>query len=231
MKKIWLWMTVILLSLAPPALAETVYLNTGEIIRGHITQVDDNTISIESEKGFGIIQIKRSDISLVEFDENERDPSRLIGIGYVHHPLPSGIGSEAAQYAADAVSLKVWLSKVDSVDFLVGFYSASQDSNEVFKIFSLDLRYARVFSRRGNLDLYGGASVGYVNVVDKTAGQDISDTGSQYSLFLGSEVFFDTLPNLGFSAEIGLGAQNVAGRNTTSLSTTTFPTFSLRYYF
>lgn len=232
----WLWAPGLLLALlclgwTPAAWAETVHLNTGESIKGKIIRVDDQTISIESDKGFGVLQIKRSDITLIEFDENERDPSRMIGIGYVHRGTPSSIGSQAAEYGTDALSLKVWLSSRDSMDLLVGFYSASEGKTKLLEVFSLDLRYAKVFSRRANLDLYWGLSAGYLNVTDRTNGQNFSDTGNTYRLFVGTELFFATLPNLGFSAEIGAGTQTVGDRDITNLSTTTFPTFALRYYY
>lgn len=227
----WLWVAAIVLCLTTLARAETVHLNTGESIKGRIVRVDEQTVSIESDKGFGVLQINKSDITLIEFDENERDPSRLIGIGYVHRSTPSSVGAQAAEYGTDSLSLKMWLNEHESVDLLVGFYSASEGDEEILEVFTLDLRFASVFSRRANLDLYWGASVGYLNVTDRTVGRDFSDSGTRFSFFLGSELFFATLPNLGFSAEIGVGAQTVGEREVTNISTTTFPTFSLRYYY
>ncbi len=231
MTRWWHWVTFCLVLLASPALAETVHLNTGESIKGRIVRADQETISIESDKGFGVLQISRADITLIEFDESERDLSRLVGIGYYHRATPSSVGAEAAEYGLDALSLKMWLSRTDSVDLLVGFYNAEVASGTLFEVFSVDLRYASVFSHRGNLDLYWGGSVGYLNVTDRTSGRNVEDTGTSFRGFLGVELFFLTLPNLGISSEIGIGYQTVGERSTTNLSTTTFPAFSIRYYF
>lgn len=227
MKRWWHWVTFCLVLLASPALAETVHLTTGESIKGRIVRADQETISIESDKGFGVLQISRADITLIEFDESERDLSRLVGIGYYHRATPSSVGAEATEYGLDALSLKMWLSRTDSVDLLVGFYNAEVASGTLFEVFSVDLRYASVFSRRGTLDLYWGGSVGYLNVTDKTSGRNVEDTGTSFRGFLGVELFFLTLPNLGISSEIGIGYQTVGDSSTT----TTFPAFSIRYYF
>jgi len=229
----WLWVAVLLPVLwsATPALAETVHLNTGESIKGKIVRVDPDTISIESEKGFGVIQVKRADITLIEYETNERDLSRLVGIGYYHRATPSSVGAQAAEYGVDALSLKMWLSKTDSVDLQLGFYSADQSGATVFEVFSVDLRYANVFTRTANLDVYWGGSVGYLNVTDKTVGRNVEGTGVSLRVFLGLEMFFVTLPNVGISSELSVGTQNVGDNTTTNLSTTTFPAFSIRYYF
>lgn len=69
--------------------------------------------------------------------------------------------------------------------------------------------------------------MGYLNVTDKTSGRNVEDTGTSFRGFLGVELFFLTLPNLGISSEIGIGYQTVGD----STTTTTFPAFSIRYYF
>ncbi len=227
----WLWVPAIVVCLTTLARAETVHLNSGETVTGRIVRVDEQTLSIESDKGFGVLQIDRGDIALIEFDETERDPSGRVGVGYVHRSTPSSVGAQAAEYGTDSLSLKMWLNEHESVDLLVGFYSASVSDEEILEVFTIDLRFASVFSRRANLDLYWGVSVGYLDVTDRTAGRDFSDSGSRFSFFLGSELFFATLPDLGFSAEIGVGGQSVGEREVTNISTTTFPTFSLRYYY
>ncbi len=126
----------------------------------------------------------------------------------------------------------MWLSQEDSVELQLGFYSSDTGGTTVFEVFSLDLRYANVFKRDANLDLYWGASVGYLNVTDQTVGRSVvEETGTSARLFLGVELFFVSLPNLGISSEIGVGTQSVGENNVTNISTTTFPAFSIRYYF
>ena len=229
------WTTCIaILVLLLPAFtlqAETIHLNSGESVKGRIIRADEQMVSLESDQGFGILQIPRKEIVLIEFDETRPDLSRRVGIGYLHRTAPFGISAEAAEYAIDALSFKYWLSNEDSVDINVGFYSASLRSTTVLEVFSFDLRYAQVFRRDANLDLYYGASAGILNVKDKTGTNDIDDSGNTFRVFLGSELFFTTLPNLGISGEIGMGAQTVGDRRTTNLSSTTFPTLSVRYYY
>ena len=229
----WLWVALLLplLWAATPARAETVHLNTGESIKGKIVRSDADTISVESDKGFGVIQIKRSDITLIEFDGTQRDLSRQVGVGYYHRATPSSVGAQASEYGVDALSLKMWLSRTDSIDAQLGFYSASDASGKVFEVFSLDMRYARVFSRHSNVDVYWGGSLGYLNVTDRTVGRDISGTGYSVRGFLGLELFFVSLPNVGISSEVSVGTQHVGNVSTTNLSATTFPAFSLHYYF
>lgn len=215
----------------PPLRAETVHLASGESIQGKIIRVDDTSISIESDKGYGVIQINKSDIILIEYDNRKRDPTRQVGIGYFHRNAPTAASPATSDYGLDALSMKYWLTGTDSVDALLGFYNSSTDNKTNLQVFSLDLRYANVFQRKGMLDIYWGASAGYLGVTDKTNGNNVNDSGSRFGVFLGTELFFVTLPNLGLAAEVGFYTQSVGKRTVTDLSTTTFPTFSARYYF
>jgi hypothetical protein len=81
------------------------------------------------------------------------------------------------------------------------------------------------------LDLYYGGSLGYLSVTDTTATTPLDDSGQTIRVFLGAEVFLVSLPNLGISGEVGIGTQSVGDRDITSISTTTFPALSVRYYF
>jgi hypothetical protein len=231
MKMKWLGAIVGLLLLASPCFGETVYLVTGESIRGRVVRVDDQTVSIESDKGYGIIQVAKSDVTLIEYDQKKRDLSRSLGFGYFHRSTPSNATAAATDYGVDALSLKYWLSSDTSAELQWGYYSAQSKGKTILEIFSLDARYAYVFQRRANLDLYYGASVGYLTVTDKTSGNNINDQGNRFGVFIGAEAFFVTLPNLGISAEIGFNQQTIGKTTVTNLATTTFPTFAVRYYF
>ncbi len=216
---------------APPLRAETVHLASGESIQGKIIRVDDATIAVESDKGYGVIQINKSDIILIEYENKKRDPTRLVGLGYFHRSAPTAASPATSDYGLDAVSLKYWLTGVDSLDALLGFYNSTTNNTTNLQVFSLDLRYANVFQRKGMLDVYWGGSVGFISVTDKTNGNNVNDSGSRVGVFLGTEIFFVTLPNLGISAEVGFYTQSVGKRTLTDLSTSTFPTLSARYYF
>jgi len=45
------------------------------------------------------------------------------------------------------------------------------------------------------------------------------------------EMFFSSMPNLGISSEIGIRSQSLGDSSVVNLSLTSFPTFSVRYYF
>ena len=220
-----------LLILAAPLSAETVHLTSGEVIKGRIVGIEEDVVSIESERGFGVIQIQKTEITLIEYDEVMRNPDRNIGIGYFHRVNPNPAGGEAVEFGLDAFSLKYWLSSHTSLDFLVGFFSSELSGTKEFEVFSFDVRWAQVFKRQAQLDLYYGASVGFLSVTDNTGATPIDDSGQTLQVFLGAEIFFVTLPSLGISAELGIGTQKVGERKITNISTSTFPAFSMRYYF
>lgn len=231
MKNHWLWLTAVLLLLAGSAYGETVHLSSGEIINGRIVGVEEDIISIESERGFGVLQIRKADITLIEYDKAKRNPDNTIGIGYLHRTNPNNAGGTAVEYGVDALSLKFWVSQESSLDFLIGFFSSDTGGTTDFEVFSFDVRLATVFKRQSQLDLYWGAGAGFLSVTDNTGATPIEDNGQTLSLFVGAELFFVTIPNLGISGEIGLVTQSVGERTTTNLSSATFPAFSIRYYF
>jgi len=222
---------VALVALASPAFGETIHLKGGERIKGRIIGITNETITVESEKGYGVLQVPRKDVLLIEYQDESRDPSRTIGFGYHHRSAPVTANGSASEYAVDAISLKYWLDAYDSLDVQVGFFSAINDTDKQLEIFALDLRYATVVKRQADMDLYLGGSLGYLQVEDRTTTPPVDDSGFGVRAFAGVEVFFVTLPNLGISAEVGIGTQQVGNRSTTSISTSSFPSFSVRYYF
>lgn len=231
MKNHWLWLAAVLLLLATPAYGEIVHLSSGEVIKGRIVGVEEDIISIESERGFGVLQIRKADIILIEYEKAKRNPDNTIGIGYLHRTNPNTAGGSAVEYGVDALSFKFWLNSESSVDFLLGFFSAETSGTTEFEVFSFDIRVATVFKRQAQLDLYWGASAGFISVTDNTGDTAIDDSGETLSVFVGAELFLLTVPNLGISGEIGLVTQSVGSRTTTNISSATFPAFSIRYYF
>ena len=225
MKHRWFWIAAILILWATSALGETIFLKTGEVIKGKIVRADQNAISIESDKGFGVIQVKREDIITIEFDQNERDISRFFGLGYFHRIVPLRIDSLGLTFGIDAISLKMWFSSKRAAEILFGFYTAT-GSGLNYDTLYLEGRYTQVFSRRSKLDLYWGFGAGIVDMKDDSRG--ISASGTTLEAFLGAESFFTTLPNLTVSTEIGINIQEV-GSNTSS--TIIAPALVVRYYF
>jgi len=222
---------LILLGLPFTALAETVYLNSGESIQGHIVRADQDTISIESKKGFGVITVNRAEVLYIVFEAGERSETQKVGVGYYHRSTPSNVGAQAAEYGIDALSVKYWLSDTSAAELQMGFYSSNYKNKTLLKVFSLDARYMLVAKRLGGVDVYYGASAGYMSVEDNTIGRNVAGNGISLRAFGGVELFFTSMPNLGISAEVGFGTQTVGNSSTTNISTTTFPALSLRYYF
>ena len=81
-------LAALLAAMAAPALAETIHLKGGERIKGRIIGITADTITIESEKGYGVLQVPRKDVLLIEYEDDSRDPSRTIGFGYQHRSAP-----------------------------------------------------------------------------------------------------------------------------------------------
>ncbi len=207
--------------------AETVHLNSGESLNGQIQGMDDNTLTLESDRKFGVsqgvLQIDREDIRLIEFEDSPRDLSRKFGVGYYHQ------GVVAEEFNIGAASIKYWLNPTDAVDMLVGYGGTTDGSDKIKEIFHLEMRFTRVMLREGNQDIYWGGGLGFISVNDKETNTD--DTGTTARALLGMEFFFVTLPNLGVSAELGVTNQSVGGRTSFGIFSTGFPTMSVRYYF
>lgn len=225
MKHRWFCIAVILILWATSALGETIYLKTGEVIKGKIVRADQNAISIESDKGFGVIQVKREDIITIEFDQNERDISRFFGLGYFHRIVPLRIESLGLTFGVDAISMKMWFSSKNAAEILFGYYTAA-GSGKNYNALYLEGRYTHVFSRRAKLDMYWGFGAGIVDITDESRG--ITESGTTLEAFLGAESFFTAMPNLSISTEIGINVQEV-GSNTSS--TLIAPALVVRYYF
>ena len=225
MKHRWFCIAVILILWATSALGETIFLKTGEVIKGKIVRADSNAISIESDKGFGVIQVKREDIITIEFDQNERDISRFFGVGYFHRLIPLRIDSLGLSFGVDAISMKMWFSSKRAAEILFGYYTAT-GSGLNYDALYLEGRYTQVFSRRAKLDMYWGFGAGIVDITDDSRG--VSESGTSMEAFLGAESFFTAMPNLSISTELGFNIQEV-GSNTSS--TLFAPAIVLRYYF
>lgn len=203
--------------------AAIVHLNSGESLSGQIQSMDDQTLTLESDRGFGVLQIDKADIRLIEFDGNQHDLSRKFGVGYYHK------GAVAKEFTTNSASIKYWLNSTDAVDMLLGYGSTRDGSTKIEEIFNLEMRFTRVMLQEGNQDIYWGGGLGFISVKDKATKTD--DTGLAIRGLLGVEFFFVTFPNLGISAELGISNQTVGGRSTLGIFNTGFPTMAVRYYF
>jgi len=201
LKKIFLMLTMLLFAI--PASAETLRLNSGESLEGKIRIMDEKTLFLESNLTAQELKIDRVDLSLIEFDTSGRSLARRIGIGFHYRPN----GNE------ENLSLKNWISAVDSAELLVGYSSGAVNT------FGVELRYARVFKVEGSSDLFYGAGTGIISKESKR--------GTAFRFFSGSEIFPRSSPNFGIALELGVLRQQGVGDVTQGF----YNAISARYYF
>ena len=185
------------------ASAETLRLNSGESLEGKILKMDENTLFIESHLTAQELKIDRADLSLIEFDSSARSLARRLGIGLHYRPN----GNE------ENLSIKNWISAVDSAELIVGYSSGTQDT------FGFELRYSRVFMVEGATDLFYGAGAG---ILSKN-----NNRGTIFRFYSGSEFFPLSSPSFGFSLELGVQRKQGVGDVTQSF----YNAIAARYYF
>ena len=201
LKKTLLLLTLLLFTI--PVNAATLRLNSGESLDSKIRIMDEKTLFLESKLTAQELKIDRADLSLIEFDTSERSLARRIGIGFHYRPN----GNE------ENLSLKNWLSAVDSAELLVGYSSGAVNT------FGVELRYARVFKVEGSSDLFYGAGTGIISKDSKR--------GTAFRFFSGSEFFPRSSPNFGIALELGVLRQQGVGDVTQGF----YNAISARYYF
>ena len=185
------------------ASAETLRLNSGESLEGKILKMDEKTLFIESHLTAQELKIDRADLSLIEFDSSARSLARRLGIGLHYRPN----GNE------ENLSIKNWVSAVDSAELIVGYSSGTQDT------FGFELRYSRVFMVEGATDLFYGAGAG---ILSKN-----NNRGTIFRFYSGSEFFPLSSPSFGFSLELGVQRKQGIGDVTQGF----YNAIAARYYF
>ncbi len=208
--------------------ANILYLKNGEVLKGKITEFNSESVTIESTKGQGVLQIPNSEVNMITSIDTLVEMSQREGIGYVTHKSTlSGQGGPAS-YRSDMLSYKFYLDDEIFNEFLFAFGSSRYNNNNL-KVMALDYRMGLIFQKYQNILLYYGAEVGYMTLTDDA--NNISGSGINLGGFLGAEMFFTSLPNFGFSAEIGISSRKVGNYQSLELSTSSFPALSAHYYF
>ncbi|PCI27083.1 MAG: hypothetical protein COB67_09415, partial [SAR324 cluster bacterium] len=132
-------------------------------------------------------------------------------------------------YNFDQISYKLFLDENTFGEGQLAFAN-STTKGKVLKVLAIDFRYGMVFQRVQNSLLYYGGSVGLLQVTDDA--NDVKGSGISFKAFLGVEMFFSALPNFGFSGELGVSRKEVGSDYSSfDFSTSTFPAFSVHYYF
>ncbi len=208
--------------------ANVVYLKNGEILMGKITQFNAETLTIESMKGQGVLQIPNSEVNMITSMDTIVDMSQRTGVGYVSHKSTlSGQGGPAA-YQSDMLSYKMYLEEDLFSNVLFAFGSANYDG-KALKVLALDYRMGMIAQRFRNVLVYYGGSVGYMQITDDI--NNVSGQGFTFGGFAGAEMFFTSLPNFGFAGEVGVSSKKIGEYSSFDISTSTFPALSVHYYF
>lgn len=186
------------------AFGSVVHLSSGDSLSGKIQGMDEQTLYLESDRGFGVLKISRRDIRSVEFDAVPRNLSRKLGIGVYTRPATN----------EERVSLKNWLNPTTAAELLIGYNRANNRTD-----FSLEGRYTQILLSQGNNDMFWGGGIGFLNYD--------GEKGTSIRVFSGTEIFPVSYPNIGFSLELGFST-------TQGLSATNqgfYNALSARYYF
>ncbi|MBI5441206.1 MAG: outer membrane beta-barrel protein [Deltaproteobacteria bacterium] len=149
-----------------------------------------------------------------------RDLSGKLGLGFTQAFSPEGSG-------LTSLSARYWLDKQLGIEGVLGFKLVNDDDGPDERFWNLGGRFLIRIVQEDNLHVYGGAGLAVVH--EKSDGE--SDTGVGADAFAGVEFFFQGLPNLGFSTEVGLQLTDTG--ETTSFGTRggSFANFGIRYYY
>ena len=204
------------------------YLKNGEIIEGIITQFTNEFLTIESPEGYGVLQIPISSVNFLTTGRSHIELNQRDAISKTQKRSTLDSSSGLTSYASNQLSYKFFLSKEMFGNILLAYGNVSYGSNKL-QLLSMDYRMGLTFKKVQNILLYYGGSIGYMQIKDDT--QNIEGTGTGYGAFIGAEIFFPSLPNFGFSGELGYSTKKVDDYESTDLSISSFPAFSIHYYF
>lgn len=141
-----------------------------------------------------------------------------VGVGFYS---PCGLGN-----ATNLLSGRVWLTPLIGVQGVVGRYGFEYDNKRPFpdnyklEISGSEFGIGGLFKvvDGPNADLYVGAGIRKGSEeYEKTDGTEVEKveySATTYILGAGCEYFFDKLPNLGFSAEIGWSSMTETEKET-----------------
>lgn len=211
--------------LSSTAFGAVVYLNSGESLSGRIKSMDEQTLSLESDRGFGILRIERADIRLIEFDNTGNNLARKLGLGFYQPGIALNGRGNSREYNTGKFSFKHWFTAEDAFEVLVGYSETIEGKDALFKIVNLEGRLSQVFLQEGQQHLYWGGGFGLLMVTDEQ--EKVDDSGIGLQVFLGIEMFSLSLPNVGLSVEGGMKRQSVGDRNSQFF----FNAVAARYYF
>jgi len=146
--------------------------------------------------------------------------SNMWGIGYSKSFLSqdSGISS---------LSVRYWVDKQLGIEGLFGVLAKERDGGVDERYYNMGARFLIKIVEEDNLHVYGGGGIALI--YEKPA--DDGDSGVAAQGFAGVEYFFQGLPHLGFSSEIGLALKDVGDNTSFGTTGDSFMNMGIRYYF
>lgn len=149
-----------------------------------------------------------------------KDLSGMWGVGFSKSFAPEGSG-------LSSLAVRYWVDRQLAVEVLGGFRVVDRDDGPDERFYSLGGRFLIKIVEEDNLHVYGGGGLAWLR--ERRHGD--SDNGVGVEAFAGVEYFFQGLPHLGFTGEVGLGLSDVGDRTTFGTNGESFVNLGLRYYF
>ncbi|MDF1553104.1 MAG: hypothetical protein P1P84_08590 [Deferrisomatales bacterium] len=126
-----------------------------------------------------------------------------------------------------SLAVRYWLDSQLALEGRTGFSYAKRDEAPDDRSFSLGGRFLIKVVEEENLHAYGGAGISLLT--ERHDGN--SDQGVGAEVFGGLEFFFQGLPHLGFSTELGLVLEEMGDRTDFRTDGGSFINLGIRYYF
>ena len=126
-----------------------------------------------------------------------------------------------------SLAVRYWLDSQLAIEGQSGFSYTKRDQGSDSRSFSLGGRFLIKVVEEENLHAYGGAGISLLS--EKQGGN--SDSGVGAEVFGGVEFFFQGLPHLGFSTELGLVLEEMGDRTAFRTDGGAFAKLGIRYYF
>lgn len=154
-----------------------------------------------------------------------KDMTGLWGVGFTKALTPKGSDMTA-------VSARYWLDKQLGLEGLFGYELVNNDDGGDERSLSLGGRFLIKMVEEDNLQVYGGAGLALLyHKYEDADGDNQGGAGLGAEAFAGVEYFFQGLPNLGFSSEVGLKLADDGDRTVFGTDGGSFIDLGIRYYF
>lgn len=152
-----------------------------------------------------------------------KDLSGRWGVGFTKALSPESTFGEGLT----SLSVRYWLDKQLGLEGVLGYKLVNRDDGPDERYSSLGGRFLIKMVEEENLQAYGGAGLAFLYAKE---GED-SGSGVGVEAFVGAEYFFQGLPNLGFSSELGLQLSDTGDTTVFGTGGGSFIDFGIRYYF